>query len=333
MTLDFCFLKGTDMSITGHSSDALVLFTTLANFRTSVIAPDNEDPLGENPREWAMRVLPYFPHENLSESILSLVAVIGSRYVRELLFCAACTERLKKEDFKLLYCTQFDAVFEEGPIVTLVFLLELEDSKKQKLFSFEDVLLVEEARHSITGAIVDTMQYVPHVSDLSYFLFDEEHLAKISTPTLKRWEDNLPFVMDMDMPAVIDAELLLRKEIKLSQGHIGRALELAAKHNPTGNATKTYLKLLFIRSPKKGSVRIHIVDVLTEMLSPTGRVGKVDFETAKSILQFYINNPLIPKEDREWVIAEMKKHCAFFAKQYLQFVDDAKEKDPFKLQQ
>jgi hypothetical protein len=165
--------------------------------------------------------------------------------------------------------------------------------------------------------------------DLSYFLFDEERRRTVSTEVLMRWGDNLQG-RDMNMLAVIDVELIKRKVRRLSQGDIGHRLKVAAKQDPKGNAVRVYLELLLSRSARKGSVRSEIVSVLLEMLSPAERTGKIDFTAASEVFKFYVNNPLIPLEDREWVIREITQYCNAFASHYLRFVEEGVNENPFR---
>jgi hypothetical protein len=255
---------------------------------------------------------------------LSLVSLVGVRYVRELLAQAILMKKIGRCDLEQLYLSQRDEVFAELPLVTLEFLASI-NSDGVQIFTLEDLHQLEAKRHGD----VDTMRHVPYERDLSYFLFDEERRRTVSTEVLMRWGDNLQG-RDMNMLAVIDVELIKRKVRRLSQGDIGHRLKVAAKQDPKGNAVRVYLELLFSRSARKGSVRSEVVSVLLEMLSPAERTGKIDFTAASEVFKFYVNNPLIPLEDREWVIREITQYCNAFASHYLRFVEEGVNENPFR---
>lgn len=311
------------------SSGSITSFPAQGNvteFRTSWFAP-SQNPLGENAQEWAARVLPHFPEQNLIGALLTLIPLIGIRYGRVFLLKAAFSERISKADLESLYVAQLDEVFGGQQLVTLEFLASVLNSNRSPLFSFEEIISIEEARHSSTQ---ESMRYMPCLSDVSFILFERERLHKVPTKTLQRWSE-ATHVQNMDMHAVIDTELVRRKELKMSQAEVGHRLFLATRENPTGNATKVYLTLLLKRSKRKGSVREEILKVLIDLLCPALVSGRVDFTTARSIFGFYVNNPLIPEEDRDWLISEVRRNCVEFANHYLRFVDHARASDPFKL--
>lgn len=311
-----------------RSSNISVLPTTdITAFISSFLAP-SQDCLGENAREWAVRVVPHFSAENLIQGLLSLIPIVGVIYGRQFLIQAVLCEKLSKDTLRDLYILQRDAVFGEHPFVTLEFLARLVTSGGQVIFSREEILLLEEERH--TGKNDITMRYIPCITDLSYLLCDEVNRKVLKTATLRRWGQNLR-AEDMNMSAIIDVELVRRKESKMSKQDIGCRLALAAETDPTGNAVRAYLGLLLSRARRKSSVREEILRVLREMLSPAERRGKIDFTAAQGIFQFYISNPLIPDEDRAWLTSEVTRNCQEFAQHYLSFAGQAKERDPFRI--
>ena len=298
----------------------------IADFGSSWFAP-SQDSLGENAQEWAVRVLPYFPEQNLTGTLLTLVPLIGVRYGRVFLLRAAFCERISKADLESLYVAQLDEVFDGVPLVSLEFLANVLDKHNKPLFSFEEIISTELVRH---GSTRESVRDIPCLSDLAFALFDKERLHRVPTKTLQRWNEAI-HVQDMDMHAVMDTELVRRKELRMTQAEVGHRLFLAAGQNPTGNATKAYLRLLLKRSRRKGSVREAILKVLINLLCPALVRGRVDFTTASGIFEFYVNNPLIPEEDRAWMVSEVKRNCTEFANHYLRFVDHARANDPFKL--
>ncbi len=293
------------------------------SFVATVFAP-SQDALGENAKEWAKRVLPRVLPGAVVETALSLVSFVGVRYAREFLLRGVLLKKLGRDDLERLYLAQRDEVFAELPLITLEFLSTIRIDE-ERLFTEENLLLLEAKRHNH----IDTMRYIPNERDLSYFLYEEERRRAVSSETLARWGNNLPW-RDMDMLAVIDVELVRRKVRRLSQSEIGHRLKVAVKQSPKGNAAKVYLELLLSKAARKGSVRSEIVSALLEMLSPAERTGKIDFTTAQEIFKFYVNNPMIPQEDKQWVISEIAQHCEAFAGHYLRFVEESIKDNPFR---
>lgn len=217
-------------------------------------------------------------------------------------------------------------VHQPSDIFTLELMHSLRDKEGQQTFSLENLFALEQARYLGEAR-------APLFSDSAWLLRSDITLSVIPAATLLRWSEQVEDVDDaMLAQAEIQRRILIKQDVEVLKGKVTLdllvdRLNLAIKNNPTGNATKYYLKLILSRSARKNSLRVVIKETIESMLY-NSRIGAGGgYAVAKSVASFYLTNQLIPMEDREWLAQELNKVCASLVRMYGNFVADASKND------
>jgi hypothetical protein len=278
------------------------------------------------PQEFADFHLRGATPQNVMKRVLILNMLVDTKSARTVIARAASRGLISKKRFKLLYSSQADDRIEDDPLFRLCDYARYVGKDGAQLFTFEELLSLEESRHGHNG--IETNAYAPCEADVAFFVRDDTNRKKLPSETLKRYSHS---THNPDDNAIIQVELIRRKVIKITQDDLRAKLLYAAKTSPQGNGFRVYLALILGKPVRKGSAWDVIADTVIELMLPTISRRAINLSEAKEILALYLYNPAIPDEDKARVKAKVQESCDIFSRMYKEFVKDVEEGNPLRL--
>lgn len=232
---------------------------------------------------------------------------------------------LDKKNLLKLYQLQIPEVRVQQPIISLKLLAGFV-YKKHRLFSDDEIVaLAVEA-----SAITDT--------DIDFILSSPVLAAKIPLQVLLKWRSEECYE---SRASIRSRSLLIQHVFSLNRKLVSieileNGLREAAASAPRSGAVQIYFTMLYsfegTRSRKgRDKARETFVTVIDRMICPTTMRATVAFFEGQNLLGWYLTNPMISQEDRDWVEAEIAPHVKTYGRMYTSFIEDAKKGSPFSI--
>jgi hypothetical protein len=283
-----------------------------------------EEPCLEDSDRWARNVIEHLKREPVAirRQLLGLAAQLEQTHFVYVL--QECIEQkiLTRGDLINLYQHQTLHVRAFKPY------LHLHDLKKMSrggklLFSEEEIVQLAAQNGSVS------------VHDVELFMKNPE---KLPADLVWKWvdasgsDDGLSVLTKAKIakylyekhPKSLDRETLM--------GH----LKYSAAADPNSGAVQIFITILYElegkrKRARRDSAREAFVSAIVRMITPTTERTSMAFFSAQKLLGWYLSNPYIKKEDRDWVESEIVRYTETYAEMYRNFIRHAKEKSAFSV--
>jgi hypothetical protein len=190
----------------------------------------------------------------------------------------------------------------------------------QPLFSTDELVAIAHSVQSISQR------------DVEMFLSDKACHDLLSTELVSMWSQ------DYAITPLVRAqilEIMYRRSPKtLDQETLESVLRAAVELAPQSGAVQITMKVMYDvertrKNAKRDRSREAFADSIVKMITPLTRRQSMGFHEAQKLLGWYLTNPLIQQEDRDWVETEVKFHIDAVARLYQNFIKHAKSSSAF----